>query len=162
MDCSYRAVIFGWDAACARGPEWAAAVGASTHAQAFYAALPDERDCERVFGGPRMSKYVAEENVEPIEDTDAEGGGGGGARITHRALPTQFHGYAPAAGRYVPIEPLRFRYPADAAAPASAAAAAEALEPAAWHADVLALPDAEEAEAATAGGGRMGGGRRRR
>ena len=72
----YRAVIVGWDRSCAKGPEWARAVGASTARQPFYSCLPSEDDCVSLFGAARASKYVAEENVD-VESLPA-----GGSRVT--------------------------------------------------------------------------------
>ena len=83
----YRAVIVGWDRSCAKGPEWARAVGASTARQPFYSCLPSEDDCVSLFGAARASKYVAEENVD-VESLPA-----GGSRVTHPLLRSFFDGW---------------------------------------------------------------------
>ena len=83
----YRAVIVGWDRGCAKGPEWARAVGASTARQPFYSCLPSEDDCVSLFGAARASKYVAEENVD-VETLPA-----GGSRVTHPLLRSFFDGW---------------------------------------------------------------------
>jgi hypothetical protein len=98
---AYRFVVLGHDAACARGPDWAAAVGGDP-ASRWYSVLPDEGDCVALFGAPRSSKYVAAANVAPAPRA---------ARVAHRGLRHFFDGYSPATGRYVPNRRLRFEYP---------------------------------------------------
>ena len=90
----YRAVIIGWDKECAKGPEWARAVGASTANQPFYSCLPSEDDCVSIFGAARSSKYVAEENV----DVDSGSLPEGGARVTHPLLRSFFDGWSDEGG----------------------------------------------------------------
>ncbi len=51
----YRAVVYGWDRSCDRDPQWAQEMGVRAE-QPFAAALPDEGDCLRIFGGVRISK----------------------------------------------------------------------------------------------------------
>jgi hemimethylated DNA binding protein len=96
----YRGTIYGWDRVCERGDAWAAEMGVDPQ-QRFYYVLPDERDCQRLFGGVRLSKYVAEENLTALEDTE----------VVHRALASYFRGYSPALGRYVPVSRLQYEYP---------------------------------------------------
>ncbi len=45
----------------------------------------------------RITKYVAQENMEPVSD----------CRIVHRALDNFFLGYSPALGRYIPSRKLQ-------------------------------------------------------
>ncbi|PSC71606.1 F-box only 21 [Micractinium conductrix] len=97
----YRAVVFGWDRACERDDAWLQAMSVSTAQQPFYHCLPDESDAIRLFGGVRITKYVAQENMEPLE----------GGRIVHRALDSFFVGYSPALGRYIPSRKLQYEYP---------------------------------------------------
>jgi Hemimethylated DNA-binding protein YccV like len=49
--------------------------------QPFYHVLPDEIDCVRIFGAPRISKYVAQENVDLV---------GQRRNVVHRALQNYF------------------------------------------------------------------------
>lgn len=51
----YRAVIYGWDPHCAHEKAWAEALNLD-HSQPFYKTLPDEDDCQRVFGSVRITK----------------------------------------------------------------------------------------------------------
>jgi hypothetical protein len=46
-------------------------------------------DCQRIFGAARVSKYVAQDNVEPL----------GGRRVTHRAIAHYFDAYSPDLAR---------------------------------------------------------------
>lgn len=101
----YRGVIYGWDPVCDRDAEWCAATGVEGD-QPFYYVLPDENDCIRLFGGVRISKYVAQSSVSALlsprrEKPDAN-------RIKHRALNYYFEGYSPVAGQYVPNRKLQF------------------------------------------------------
>ncbi|KAL6766563.1 hypothetical protein ACKKBG_A36535 [Auxenochlorella protothecoides x Auxenochlorella symbiontica] len=98
----YRGVVFGWDRECERDAEWAAAMGVRPR-QPFYHVLPDEGDCVRLFGGVRVSKYVAQDNVVPLA----------GARVMHRALDNYFDGHDAGTGRYIPSRKLQFEYPDD-------------------------------------------------
>ena len=77
----YRGVVYGWDRKCERDPDWVAAMGVDGSLP-FYYALPDERDCERLFGGVRLSKYVSQDNMMPVE----------GVTVLHRALENYFVG----------------------------------------------------------------------
>ena len=52
-----RGVIYGWDRNCQRDIEWARQVEVE-HGQPFYRILPDELDCQRLFGSPRSNKYA--------------------------------------------------------------------------------------------------------
>ena len=56
--------------------------------------LPDEVDCQRLFGSSRITKYVAEENIMPISVP---------RRVTHRVLESYFTGYSPSHMRYAAI-----------------------------------------------------------
>lgn len=125
----YRAVVVGWDRHCAKGPEWARAVGVSNGwRQPFYSCLPSEDDCVSLFGAARASKYVAEENVD-VESLPA-----GGSRVTHPLLRSFFDGWREeeeeedeegekraggeeksrgGGGRYLGNARLRFEFPDD-------------------------------------------------
>ena len=48
-------------------------------------------DCQRIFGAVRISKYVAQDNMEPTTC---------GRRINHRAIAHYFDSYSPAVSRY--------------------------------------------------------------
>ncbi len=50
-------------------------------------------DCQRIFGAVRISKYVAQDNMEPITCS---------RRINHRAIAHYFDTYSPAVSRWVP------------------------------------------------------------
>lgn len=100
----YRFVVTGWDATCARGPEWAASVGGDPDAP-WLTALPDEGDCVALFGAPRASKYIAAANYHAAPPA---------ARVTHRALRHFFDGWSRSLSRYVPCARLRYEYPGDA------------------------------------------------
>lgn len=66
------------------------------HDQPFYYALPDELDCMRLFAGVRVSKYVAQENLEPLPRPQ---------RVVHRAINAYFTAFAVDSGRCVPALP---------------------------------------------------------
>lgn len=59
----YRGVIYGWDRSCERDLNWTEKFNVDAD-QPFYWVLPDEVDCQRLFGGVRISKYVAQ--VQPL------------------------------------------------------------------------------------------------
>ena len=86
----YRGVVYGWDRICARDVDWASKLGLQ-HDQPFYDVLPDEDECQRQFGATRISKYVAQDNVEIIPES----------RVLHRALNSYFSGYSSLLGRWV-------------------------------------------------------------
>jgi hemimethylated DNA binding protein len=96
----YNAVIYGWDRTCERDDDWVQAMGVDPLLPHYY-ALPDERDCQRLFGGVRLSKYVCEDNMMPVE----------GATVVHRALENYFVGYSEKLKRYIPRKRLQFEYP---------------------------------------------------
>lgn len=96
----YRAVVYGWDRTCERDAEWVASMGVDSSLP-FYYALPDERDCQRLFGGVRLSKYVCEDNMMPVE----------GVTVVHRALENYFIGYSSSLMRYIPVRRLAYEYP---------------------------------------------------
>ncbi|KAL4443743.1 hypothetical protein ABPG75_011480 [Micractinium tetrahymenae] len=97
----YRGVVFGWDRSCERDAEWQRQMSIRDGSQPFYHCLPDEGDAIRLFGGVRITKYVAQENMEPVSD----------CRIVHRALDNFFAGYSPSLGRYIPSRKLQYEYP---------------------------------------------------
>ena len=47
--------------------------------------LPDEDDCQRLFGSIRITKYVAQENIMTMQVP---------RRVTHRALENYFTGFS--------------------------------------------------------------------
>lgn len=96
----YHAVIYGWDRTCERDEDWVNAMGVDASLPHYY-ALPDERDCQKLFGGVRLSKYVCEDNMMPVE----------GATVVHRALENYFVGYSEKLQRYIPRKKLQFEYP---------------------------------------------------
>ena len=53
-------------------------------------------DCQRIFGAVRISKYVAQDNMEPITCS---------RRINHRAIAHYFDTYSPAVSRCVLLFP---------------------------------------------------------
>ena len=55
----YKGVIYGWDRSCQREPSWNVRMEVDPN-QPFYSVLPDEQDCLRLFGGLRVTKYVAQ------------------------------------------------------------------------------------------------------
>ena len=55
----YKGVIYGWDQTCERDQSWNDKFNVDPN-QPFYCVLPDEVDCQRLFGGVRISKYVAQ------------------------------------------------------------------------------------------------------
>ncbi|CAL8460560.1 g89 [Coccomyxa elongata] len=97
----YKGVVYGWDRECERDPAWAAAVHADP-TQPFYHVLPDEDDCQRIFRGIRLSKYVAQDNMEPVLTP---------RRVNHRAISHYFDSYSPDLLRYVPNHRLQYEYP---------------------------------------------------
>ncbi len=60
--------------------------------------LPDENDCVKLFKAVRISKYVAQENIEPLPYP---------RRCTHRVLPNYFEGYDPITGRHASVTASR-------------------------------------------------------
>ncbi|KAK9836712.1 hypothetical protein WJX74_006537 [Apatococcus lobatus] len=129
----YKGVIYGWDRSCERDQSWNDKFNVDPN-QPFYCVLPDEVDCQRLFGGVRISKYVAQENIQLVK---SERG------VTHRAITNYFSSFNPHLDRYVPNAHLAFEYPndfvteedvtvSDANAPAAEAeGATEAAAPAA-------------------------------
>ena len=102
----YRGVVVGWDAQCDRPAEWLAAnkIAQSRGEQPFYHVIPDQPDCVRLFGEPRESKYVAQDNMEPIVDPEERA-------IQHEHLMAYFTRYSPVLGSFMPCEELAFIYP---------------------------------------------------
>lgn len=98
----YKGVIYGWDRTCQRDAQWIQQMQANPNTP-HYLVLPDESDCVRLFGGVRLTKYVGEDNMEPLE---------GAHRIVHRALDHYFEGQAK-NGAYIPCLALRYEYPED-------------------------------------------------
>lgn len=107
---SYRGVIYGYDAQCERDAQWQAQMNVSNPNQPFYYVLPDASDSIRLFGGPRLTKYVAEENIGEVDEKDA------GKGITHQALVNYFTGFSKrggGGGSYKPNKRLEFEYAQD-------------------------------------------------
>lgn len=98
----YRGVIYGWDRKCQRDRQWIEQMQADAESP-HYMALPDEADCVRLFGGVRLTKYVGQKNIEPLE---------GVHRIVHRAIDHYFEGQN-GIGLYVPRLALQYEYPND-------------------------------------------------
>ncbi|DBA98893.1 TPA: hypothetical protein ACH3X1_014642 [Trebouxia sp. C0004] len=96
----YKGVIYAWDKQCDRPEAWAKEVQVK-HKQPFYSVLPDEHDCVRLFQGGRTSKYVAQENVEVLQDQ----------RVVHRAVMSYFTEYSSGLGRYIPNARMQYEYP---------------------------------------------------
>lgn len=97
----YKGIIYGFDETCQRDEEWMRQMGVRNPDMPFYYALPDEMDSTRFFGGFRLSKYVAEENIAALDD----------GKVVHRALENFFIGYSKDMKRYVPTKRLQFEYP---------------------------------------------------
>jgi len=102
----YTGIIYGFDSSCQRDDEWMNQMQIVERFQPFYYVLPDEEDARRLLGGVRLTKYVAEENIEITTNK----------KVVHRALENYFIGYSTSSQRYVPTKRLRFEYP-DAAYP---------------------------------------------
>lgn len=102
----YRGVVVGWDGRCNRPVEWLEGNGMlpKRGQQPFYHIIPDQPDCIRLFGDTRESKYVAEDNLEPIEDIEER-------CIDHEHLMAFFSRYSPGTGSFVPCEEVAFIYP---------------------------------------------------
>lgn len=102
----YRGVVVGWDGRCDRPKEWLIGNGMSPARgqQPFYHIIPDQPDCLRLFGSTRESKYVAQDNLEPIKDVDERA-------IDHEHLMAYFSRYSPSTGSFVPCEELAYIYP---------------------------------------------------
>mmetsp|Transcript_32469 Transcript_32469/g.45028 ORF Transcript_32469/g.45028 Transcript_32469/m.45028 type:complete len:283 (+) Transcript_32469:182-1030(+) len=105
----YRGVVCGWDKTCERDASWQIQMGTNLLPnggnQAFYGVLPDESDCIKLFGAKRDSKYVAQDNMEPVEGDEA--------RITHARLHGMFVGYNVTNERYLPNRTMRYLYHED-------------------------------------------------
>jgi hemimethylated DNA binding protein len=68
--------------------QWDGVVGLERAAeQPFYHMLPDQGDCEHLFGGPRDMRYVAEDNLEALEPWES--------RIVHPLIPHAFERFDP-------------------------------------------------------------------
>ncbi|KAL3131480.1 hypothetical protein ABBQ38_007787 [Trebouxia sp. C0009 RCD-2024] len=96
----YKGVIYAWDRVCDRPPQWAQEMQVN-HDQPFYGVLPDEHDCTRLFQGARISKYVAQENIEVVQNE----------RVVHRAISNYFPEYSSDLGRYIPNTKMQYEYP---------------------------------------------------
>lgn len=99
----YKGIIYGFDSSCQRDDEWMSQMQITDRYQPFYYVLPDEEDARKLLGGVRLTKYVAEENIEIITSKST--------RIVHRALENYFVGYSNSFQRYVPTKRLQFEYP---------------------------------------------------
>ena len=100
----YRGVIYGYDIRCERDAAWQAQMGITNPNQPFYHVLPDSSDSIRLFGGTRLSKYVAEDNIAELGE-DEQGKG-----ITHQALVNYFEGFCERTTRYKPNRRLTYEY----------------------------------------------------
>jgi hemimethylated DNA binding protein len=111
----YRGVVVGWDEICARPPEWLEANGLSPRAgdQPFYYVLPHQPDCLRLFGAPRVSKYVAQENLVPVSAAAARGNHEheGPVEVEHSHVVAYFRRYSKEQGRFCPCPMLAYQYP---------------------------------------------------
>jgi hypothetical protein len=61
----------------------------------------------KLFGGPRLTKYVAEENVGEVDEQDI------GKGIQHQALVNYFEGFSPSGFYYKPRKKLIYEYAQD-------------------------------------------------
>eukprot|EP00210_Caulerpa_lentillifera_P007039 g6733.t1 len=98
----YRGVVYGWDRVC-QHPQYITNPSVD-FLQPFYSIIPDENDCIRSFGGPRMFQYVAQEDLKSTEHP---------CRVANRSLNTHFVSYDPIHGRYIPTNHLQYEYPDD-------------------------------------------------
>lgn len=126
----YKGVIYGFDSRCERDEAWIQQMGVMNPERPFYYALPDEIDCQRLFGGVRLTKYVSEDNIIPLE----------GSRLVHRALDNYFIGYSESLGRYIPVKRLQFEYPDDYSCKD------QDLRPVRDDANILLHPDATDSD----------------
>eukprot|EP00949_MAST-11_sp_MAST-11-sp1_P004260 g4260.t1 len=111
----YRAVVFSWNhRPVIDVAGWEAVIDLpSGDEQPFYYTLPDVEDCVHAFGDVRETRYIAQENLELVEDI-------GEHKIHHHALPGDrvdyegpFEGYDENHGIYVPRIEYRYQYPED-------------------------------------------------
>lgn len=103
----YRGVIYGYDVRCERDAAWQSKMGVTNPDQPFYYVLPDSSDSIRLFGGTRLSKYVAEENVGELGEDER------GKGITHQALVNYFEGFRERETQYKPNKRLTYEYAQD-------------------------------------------------
>lgn len=103
----YRGVIYGYDVRCERDAAWQAQMGVTNPEQPFYYVLPDSADSIRLFGGIRLSKYVAEDNVGELDEEDI------GKGISHQALVNYFEGFSEHGTKYKPNKRLTYEYAQD-------------------------------------------------
>ena len=87
----FRAAVFGWEPRPHLDvAHWDGVVGLpSGPDQPFYRMVPDAADCDRLLGGPRGVRYVAQENLEPLPASERG--------ISHELLPHVFDGYGAAS-----------------------------------------------------------------
>ncbi|KAL1505105.1 hypothetical protein AB1Y20_008864 [Prymnesium parvum] len=110
----FRAAVFGWT----KRPQvsvahWEAVASTPSGAeQPFYRMVPDQNDCISLLGGPRGVRYVAQENLVPIDDPEE-------ARLEHELLHHVFEGFDASTGSYLPVQQLAFWYPSDRTANAA-------------------------------------------
>lgn len=121
---------YGWDRHCQRDEAWVQQMNADPQLPHYY-VLPDETDCQRLFGGVRLTKYVGQDNMLHVE----------GQTVVHRALDCYFSGYSQEQGRYIPLEKLKYEYPDDYSV------GPEALRPAGEDANLLLHPELESGNA---------------
>ncbi len=118
----FRGAVIGWDhLPMVPVDHWDGVQGLpSGTAQPFYYLTPDTSDVKEKFGSPRGTRYVAQENLEPVGPADRF--------IDHAGLSDSFEGFHPASGRFVPVQELLFHFPSDQplALPETARALAEA------------------------------------
>lgn len=104
----YRGLVYDWDPVCNVDENWMQQMGVDSlpggRAQPFYRVLVDVRD------RPFQSTYVAQCNVELIEDAEAADLAGG---VQHPQVGEFFDGLPPGGAQYVPSSYLRYRFPQD-------------------------------------------------
>lgn len=96
----YRGVIYGWDRSCERDLNWTEKFNVDAD-QPFYWVLPDEVDCQRLFGGVRISKYVAQ--VQPLHTLNLISAHGFAQDETHGSIScacSEWCGYQGMERRY--------------------------------------------------------------
>lgn len=105
----FRAVVYGWT----HRPQvdvsrWDGVLGLPSGVeQPFYFMMPDQDDCIEFLGAPRGARYVAEENLEAIDEiADRE--------IQHEHMSLYFDRFDHRSGSFVPTEKLQYQYPQDA------------------------------------------------
>lgn len=105
----FRCVIYDWNVRPVIDvSNWDGVIGLERGAnQPFYFVIPDMDDCITHLGGPRDQRYVAEDNLEPLEDVSS-------CRIDHDLLQFFFSAFDRKLGWYVPHMLNQYMFPADA------------------------------------------------